>query len=126
MTRLGVCPPLNTERYGVYWVDLEPVRGGGIAKTGPAVVVSDDAMNRLLSTVVVCPLISRLHPAWPSRIQTAVAGRGAEIAVDQIETIDKSRLGERIDVLDESAAASLRHVITLMYGVLSAGEAWRA
>lgn len=107
------------ERYAVHWVDLEPVRGREIAKTRPAVVVSDDAMNRFLGTVVVCPLTSRLHPTWPSRIQATVAGRAAEIAVDQIRTIDKTRLGERIDALDDPVAAKLRHVITLMYGVLS-------
>lgn len=107
------------ERYGIYWVDLEPVRGREIAKRRPAVIVSDEAMNRLLGTVVVCPLTSRLHPSWPSRIQTIVAGREAEIAVDQIRTIDKSRLGELVDVLGEPAAAAIRQLITLMYGVLS-------
>lgn len=109
----------SVERYAAYWVDLDPVRGGEIAKTRPAVVVSDDDMNRTLATVVVCPITSRLHPRWPSRVRTNLAGREAEIAVDQIRTIDKTRLGDRIDAIGEAAAAQVRHVITHMYGVLS-------
>ena len=109
----------SVERYAVYWVDLDPVGGSEIAKTRPALVVSDDAMNRLLSTVVVCPVTSRLHPRWPSRVRTTIGGREAEIAVDQIRTIDKARLGDRIDAIGENAAAEVRHVITAMYGVLS-------
>jgi mRNA interferase MazF len=109
----------NVERYAVYWVDLDPVRGSEIAKTRPALVVSDDAMNRILSTVVVCPITSRLHPRWPSRIGTRIANREAEIAIDQIRTIDKDHLRDRIDKIDESVATEVRHVITEMYGVLS-------
>lgn len=107
------------ERYAVYWVDLDPVRGSEIAKTRPALVVSDDTMNRILSTVVICPVTSRLHPRWPSRVRVTIAGREAEIAVDQIRTIDKTRLGDRIDAIGDAEAAKVRHVITEMYGVMS-------
>ena len=110
---------MRVERYGVYWVNLDPVVGEEIAKTRPAVVVSDDAMNEHLGTVVVCPVTSRIHSRWPSRVQSTVGGRPAEIAVDQIRTVAKARLGKRIDVLSPSIAAGVRHVITLMYGVLS-------
>src|SRR6185437_13487025 len=74
------------ERYGVYFADLDPTRGGEMAKTRPVVVVSHDAMNRYLHTVVVCPLTTSLHPRWRSRIAIRCAGREAEIAVDQIRT----------------------------------------
>lgn len=107
------------ERYGVYWASLDPVRGGEMAKTRPVLVISDEAMNRFLDTVVVCPLTSRLHPRWPSRIQTVVGGKEAEIAIDQIRTVSKSRLGDHIGTLEEAVAAELRHIITEMYGVLS-------
>ena len=110
---------MKVERYGVYWVNLDPAQGSEIAKARPAAVVSDDQMNALLETVVVCPITSRVHPHWPSRVQTSVSGRDAEIAVDQIRAIAKSRLGKRIDAIDDIASASVRHVITEMYGVLS-------
>ena len=110
---------MRIERYGVYWVNLDPVVGEEIAKTRPAVVVSDEAMNEHLGTVVVCPITSRLHPRWPSRIQAMVRGRRAEIAVDQIRTVARERLGKGMGKLSEAAAAGVRHLITLMYGVLS-------
>jgi mRNA interferase MazF len=104
------------ERYGIYLADLDPTRGREIAKTRPVVVVSLDAMNRHLDTVVVCPMTTRLHPRWRSRVQCACAGRRAEIAVDQIRTISKERLGRRVDRLAPSAAAQLRQIIIEMYG----------
>lgn len=107
------------ERYTAYWVDLDPTRGSELSKRRPAVVISDDEMNASLRTVVVCPLTTRLHPRWPSRIRTEVAGQTAEIACDQIRTVSRSRLGERIGPIDDAAAAAVRHVITEMYGVLS-------
>ena len=104
------------ERYGVYRADLDPTRGREIAKTRPVVVVSLDAMNRHLDTVVVCPLTTRLHPTWRGRIQCACAGRRSEIAVDQIRTVSKERLGRRLDRLSPALAAQLRQLITEMYG----------
>ena len=43
----------DVERYGIYQADLDPTRGGEIAKQRPVVIVSQDAMNRNLDTVVV-------------------------------------------------------------------------
>lgn len=106
----------GVERYGVYLANLDPTRGREIAKTRPVVVVSQNEMNRHLDTVVVCPLTTKLHPRWRSRIQIACAGRKAEIAVDQIRTLSKERLGRRLDVLEPSEAAQLRRLITEMYG----------
>lgn len=106
----------EVERYGVYLADLDPTRGREIAKTRPVVVVSQDEMNRHLDTVVVCPFTTRLHPRWRSRIQVVCAGRKAEIAVDQIRTVSKERLGRRLDRLEPAEAAQLRRLITEMYG----------
>ena len=107
---------VEVERYGVYPASLDPTRGAEISKTRPVVVVSQDEMNRHLETVVVCPLTTRLHPRWRSRIQCACAGRKAEIAVDQIRAISKERLVRRIDRLEIAQAARLRRLITEMYG----------
>ncbi len=76
-------------------------------------------MNQLLATVVICPLTARRHPHWPCRVQTRVNKQAGEIAVDQIRTVDKSRLESKIDQLKPVVAEEIRHVITQMYGVLS-------
>jgi mRNA interferase MazF len=104
------------KRYEIRWTALDPTKGAEMAKTRPAVIVSLDVLNKRLQTVTVCPLTSELHPRWRSRLQVRCAGRPAEIAVDQIRTVSKARLGERVDSLNKDEAAALRRVITEMYG----------
>jgi len=112
---------MQIERYGVYWVNLDPIVGREIRR--PAVVVSDEAMNRHLDTVVVCPLTSNRHPRWRSRVGCTVGGIDGEIAIDQIRTVSRTRLGNILGTIDDSEAASVRHIITEMYGVLSVSAA---
>jgi mRNA interferase MazF len=103
-------------RYEIRWASLDPAQGAEMAKKRPVVIVSLDALNTKLQTVTVCPLISQLHPAWRSRLQVRCGRQNAEIAVDQIRTISKSRLGDKIGKLTEDEAAALRRIITEMYG----------
>ena len=107
---------LNIKRYEIHFVDLNPTIGSEIKKVRPVVIISQDDMNKYLETVVVCPLTSRLHPLWRTRIQIKCAKKDAEIAVDQIRTISKQRLKKKIDQLSNSEAAQLRKLITDMYG----------
>ena len=100
-------------RYGVYLANLDPTLGGEMKKTRPVVVVSQNAMNEHLDTVVVCPLTTALHPTWRSRIQIRCAGKAAEVAVDQIRTISKARLVKKLDALPAAAADGVRHLIGL-------------
>ena len=104
------------KRYDIFWAELDPVRGSEIAKTRPVVVVSLDVLNEALATVTVCPLTSQRHPEWRSRIRIRCAGKPAEIAVDQIRTISKTRLVRKLGALSERDAAALRRLITEMYG----------
>ena len=104
------------QRYTIYFADLNPTVGGEIRKVRPVVVVSQNEMNQFLDTVVVCPLTTALHPQWRSRLQIRCAGKKAEIAVDQIRTISKQRLRDRIDKLSAETAAQLRRLVTEMYG----------
>ena len=82
----------------------------------PVVIVSQDEMNEYLETVVVCPLTSKLHPQWRTRLQIKCAKKKAEIAVDQIRVISRQRLQKRIDRLSDGKADQLRKLITDMYG----------
>lgn len=104
------------KRYDVRWASLDPTLGAEMAKTRPVVIVSLDALNDRLSTVTVCLLTSRLHRTWRTRLGVRVARRDAEIAVDQVRTIAKTRLGRRIATLSRRDAAALRRLITEMYG----------
>lgn len=104
------------KRYEIRWADLDPTLGSEMQKTRPVVIVSLDALNEVLSTVTVCPLTTQVHPAWRTRLQVKAGNRDAEIAVDQIRTIAKSRIGKKLGTLTSKEAAVLRRLITEMYG----------
>lgn len=107
---------MTPKRYDIVLVGLDPVIGSEMAKTRPAVVVSADEMNSALETVVVCPLTTKLHPRWRSRVQITTGGKRAEIAVDQIRSVSGKRIVRRLDKLSAKAAAELRRTISEMYG----------
>jgi mRNA interferase MazF len=104
------------KRYEVRWASLDPTRGAEMAKTRPVVIVSLDALNEHLQTVTVCPLTTQLHPEWRSRLGVRVGGKQVEVAVDQIRTVSKSRLGNKLGDLSARDAGALRRLITEMYG----------
>ena len=107
---------MNIKRYEIYFADLNPTIGSEIKKVRPVVIISQDEMNNYLETVVVCPLTSKLHPQWRARLQIKCSNKNAEIAVDQIRTISKQRLQNKIDKLSDIKASQLRKLITDMYG----------
>jgi mRNA interferase MazF len=104
------------KRYEIRWATLNPVEGAEMAKTRPVVIVSLDVLNDRLATVTICPLTTHLHPTWRSRLQLQVGKRTGEVAVDQIRTVSKSRLGRRMGKLSNDEATALRRIITEMYG----------
>jgi mRNA interferase MazF len=104
------------KRYEVRLSRLDPTQGAEMAKTRPCVIVSLDVLNAQLRTVTVCPLTTQLHPSWRSRLGVRVGRQDAEIAVDQIRTVSKARIGVKLGKLSEDDAAALRRLITEMYG----------
>ena len=108
----------EVERYGVYFADLDPTRGGEIAKTRPVVVVSHDAMNRHLDTLVVCPSHDDariLAGAAASRLLCA-GQRGGDRGRSDSHDQQSGGSGERIDRLDSSRRRATATTITEMYG----------
>lgn len=104
------------KRYEVYYANLNPSVGSEIQKIRPVVVISKTDMNKYLDTVVICPATTTLHPYWRSRILCRIDKKEAEIAVDQIRTISKKRLMNKIDTLSSEITYQLRNLITEMYG----------
>ncbi len=107
---------MNINRYDIFFADLNPTTGSEIKKVRPVVIVSQDEMNKYLETVVVCPLTTKLHPHWKTRFQVQYANKKAEVAVDQIRTVSKQRLRNKIGKLSKISAAQIRKLITDMYG----------
>jgi mRNA interferase MazF len=102
------------ERFGVYLVRLDPSVGHEISKTRPCVVVSPDDINRHVRTVIVAPMTTVRH-TYPTRVGCRFAGRTGEVVLDQIRTVDKSRLVKRLGTLDAKASARVLAVLQEMF-----------
>lgn len=101
-------------RYDVHWVQLDPTRGSEIAKTRPCVIVSPDDINDYLSTVIIIPLTSTLRN-YPYRTRCHIDGKDGDIAVDQIRTVDKSRIKGRLGTLSATEIEALKDILNQMF-----------
>jgi mRNA interferase MazF len=87
------------KRGEVYWVNLEPTVGTEIKKNRPALIVSPDDLNEVLPRVIIAPLTSKGQPLG-CRPEINFQGRFARILLDQIRSVDKRRLGNKIGEID--------------------------
>jgi mRNA interferase MazF len=89
--------PAEFPRRGeVWWVAFEPSIGGEIRKVRPAVVVSNDIANRMLNRVQVVPVTRNVSRLYPSEAYVTVAGEPSKAMADQLATVAKARLRERV------------------------------
>jgi len=103
------------KRYQIHWARLDPVEGSEIGKARPCVIVSRDELNAALNTVVVCPLTTTLRPKWRTRLRVTSAGQPADVFVDQIRTVSKSRLAGKLGELTRPEVAALRNLLQETY-----------
>ena len=101
-------------RFAVWLAPFDPTVGSEIAKTRPCVVVSPDPMNHLVRTVIVAPLTSTIR-RFPYRVACKFAGRHGQIALDQMRSIDKSRLAKRLGSLDAATGARIAATLVEMF-----------
>src|ERR1700680_170371 len=84
--------PIEVRRGDIWWVSLDPPRGGEIRKTRPAVVITVDALNRARRTVVIVPLSTGPEPRPPIVVPIPSAGPNSVAVCDQLRAVDKRRL----------------------------------
>ncbi len=101
-------------QFDVYWVDLNPTIGAEMQKIRPCVIVSPKELNAHLGTVIIVPVTSAIH-GYPYRVRCHIMGRDGEMATDQIRTIDKRRLKNRIATLTADETESLQDVLRQMF-----------
>jgi len=78
-------------RFDVFLVNLDPTVGSEIQKTRPCLIISPDESNRHLATVIVAPMTSQGR-AYPTRVACQFQGKSGLVVLDQIRTVDKTRL----------------------------------
>ena len=88
------------KRFDLYLVTLDPAIGSEIQKTRPALIISPDEMNRHIRTVIIAPLTTKGRD-YPTRVPCAFESKTGQIVLDQIRTVDKSRLVKHLGGLDE-------------------------
>ncbi len=101
-------------RFEVYLINLDPTVGSEIKKTRPFLVVSPDEMNHNIRTVIVVPLTTR-GQGYPTRVPCRFKGKNGQVVLDQIRTVDHSRLIKKLGKLDDMAAATVLDALQEMF-----------
>lgn len=83
------------KRGEIWLATLDPTIGSEIRKTRPCVIISPAEMHDYLRTVVVAPMTTGSRAA-PFRIPVTFEGKTGLILLDQVRTLDKTRLAKRL------------------------------
>ncbi len=101
---------MELNQYEIVLVNLDPTVGGEIQKTRPAVIISPDEMNYNLSTIVIAPMTST-SKKYPTRVMVHRHEAFSWIAIDQVRTIDKSRVVKVLGKISLSEIQKVKSVI---------------
>ena len=100
-------------RFDVHLVALDPTVGSEIRKTRPAMVISPDEMNRHIRTVIIAPMTTKGRP-YPTRVPVTFQQKKGQIVLDQIRTVDKSRLVKKLGASDPPARKKVLQTLSEM------------
>ncbi|MBQ3109794.1 MAG: type II toxin-antitoxin system PemK/MazF family toxin [Clostridia bacterium] len=111
------------KRGDIFYADLSPVVGSEQGGTRPVLVVQNDVGNKYSPTVIAAAITSRINKAkLPTHIEIDAARYGLNkdsvILLEQVRTIDKKRLREKIGKLDEVQMIKVNDALSISFGLI--------
>ena len=114
---------MNTIRRGdIYYADLSPVVGSEQGGLRPVLIVQNDVGNKYSPTVIAAAITSKMSKAkLPTHIDVSAnqvgLAKDSVILLEQIRTIDKKRLKEKMGHLDDGVMKNVNDAITVSFGL---------
>ena len=110
------------KRGDIYYADLSPVVGREQGGIRPVLVIQNDIGNKYSPTVIAAAITSQINKAkMPTHIELAAKDYGLNkdsvILLEQIRTIDKRRLREKIGRIDDGLMASVNNALSISFGL---------
>jgi mRNA interferase MazF len=102
------------DRFEVHLVNLDPTVGSEIRKTRPCVVISPNELNRNVRTVIIAPLTTK-GQSYPTRVACRFKGKQGQVVLDQIRTVDRDRLVQKLGRLDSRTANRVLEVLQELF-----------
>jgi len=101
----------------IYWADLNPAIGSEISKTRPVLVVSNDINNQYAATVTILPITSSTDKIYPFEVLLpkgeANLTNASKAKANQIRTIDKQRLRNKIGKISKTKLTEVEQAILI-------------
>ena len=101
-------------RFDVYLINLDPTLGFEIQKTRPCLIISPDEMNRHIRTVIVAPMTTAGRD-YPTRVKCKFKKKKGQIVLDQIRTIDKTRLIKKLGKIDPETQIEVISILQRLF-----------
>ena len=102
------------KRFDVFLVSLDPTIGSEIQKTRPCLIISPDEMNRYIRTVIIAPMTSAKKD-YPTRVLCTFKKKKGQIVLDQVRTIDKTRLVKKLGTIGSNTQLDVITVLQQMF-----------
>jgi mRNA interferase MazF len=101
-------------RFDVFLVNLDPTIGSEIQKTRPCLIISPNEINHHVATVIVAPMTTKGQP-YPTRVTCQFQGQNGQIVLDQIRTVDKTRLVKLLGQISEEEQKTVLDILAEMF-----------
>ena len=100
-------------QYAIFWMDLDPTVGHEIKKVRPCIVISPNEMNSNIDTIIIAPMTTKSRN-YPTRIKIDFNKKTGWIVLDQIRTIDRIRLKEKVGYLKGAEIIKVKFILKEM------------